>query len=221
MLSLRNEVVSLSDAQVSNSLAAFGYSYNKARRGEIITFPGQAPGTVIALLSDGAPVLSASFGDGEPTPAPPDALAALRSVNWESGDPKTVDLGDLGPHRVGSRDLGGGERLVSAVSLEDAHRTLRHNTLIVVGLVLLALLVTAAGTVAVVRLALRPLRRVAGIAAHVASLPLEAAEYRITARVHDRDTDPDTEVGILGHTLNQMLDNVDSALTGMAESTGG
>lgn len=33
VMSLRNEVVSLSDAQVSNSLAAFKYSYAKARRG--------------------------------------------------------------------------------------------------------------------------------------------------------------------------------------------
>ncbi|MCW1957677.1 MAG: HAMP domain-containing histidine kinase [Mycobacterium sp.] len=218
VMSLRNEVVSLSDAQVANSLSAFGYSYAKARRGEIITFPGQAPGTVIALLGDGAPVLSASFGDGEPAPAPPGALAALGSINWANGDRQTVDLGDLGPHRVGSREVAGGERLVSAVSLEDAHRTLRHNTIIVVGLVLLALLVTAAGTVAVVRYALRPLRRVAAIAEHVASLPLEASEYRISARVDDRDTDPETEVGTVGHTLNKMLDHVDSALTGMAES---
>ncbi len=218
VMSLRNEVVSLSDAQVSNSLAAFGYSYAKARRGEIITFPGQAPGTVIALLSEGSPVLSASFGYGEPTPAPPDALVALGSITWETGDPVTVDLGELGPHRVGSRDLGGGERLVSAVSLEDAHRTLKHNTLIVVGLVLLALVATAAGTVAVVRYALRPLRRVAAIAGQVASQPLEVSEGRITARVDDRDTNPETEVGIVGHTLNQMLDHVDSALTGMADS---
>lgn len=218
VLSLRNEVVSLSDAQVSNSLAAFSYSYAKARRGEIITFPGQAPGTVIALLDDGAPVLSASFSDAEPVPAPPDALHALESIDWNDGNRLTVELGDLGSHRVGSRELGGGERLVSAVSLEDAHRTLRHNTLIVLGLVLLALLVTAAGTMAVVRLALRPLRRVAAIAGQVASLPLAADEYRITARVDDRDTDPETEVGIVGHTLNQMLDNVDSALTGMAQS---
>lgn len=218
VMSLRNEVISLSDAQVSNSLAAFGYSYAKARRGEIITFPGQAPGTVIALLSDGELVLSASFSDAEPVPAPPDALRALESIDWNAGNRVTVDLGDLGSHRVGSRDLDDGERLVSAVSLEEAHRTLRHNTLIVLGLTLLALVVTAAGTVAVVRLALRPLRRVAAIAGHVASLPLDAAEFRITTRVDDRDTDPETEVGVVGHTLNQMLDNVDSALTGMAQS---
>ena len=58
----------------------------------------------------------------------------------------------------------------------------------------------------------------AAIAGDVAKLPLEAAEYRITARVDDRDTDPANEVGIVGLTLNHMLDNVDAAFTKMARS---
>lgn len=217
IMSLRNEVDSLSDVQVANSLSAFKYSYAKARRGEL-TFPGQAPGTLIVLLSDGEPVFSASFSDAEPVPASAEALQAVQSMEWTTDNPVTVRLGSLGPHRVGSRDIGNGERLVSAVSLEAAHRTLAHNTLVVAGLVLVALVVTAAGTVLVVRHALRPLRRVAAIAGHVAMLPLDAAEYRITARVDERDADRATEVGVLGTTINQMLDNVDSALTGMAES---
>lgn len=217
IMSLRNEVDSLSDAQVANSLSAFKYSYAKARRGEL-TFPGQAPGTLIVLLSDGEPVFSASFSDAEPVPAPAEALRAVRSMEWTTDNPVTVRLGGLGPHRVGSRDIGNGERLVSAVSLEAAHRTLAHNTLVVAGLVLVALVVTAAGTVLVVRHALRPLRRVAAIAGQVAMLPLDAAEYRITARVDERDADRETEVGVLGTAINQMLDNVDSALTGMVDS---
>jgi two-component system sensor histidine kinase TrcS len=85
-------------------------------------------------------------------------------------------------------------------------------------LVLIALVGTAAGTVMVVQHALRPLRRVAAIAGQVATLPLDADEYRITARVAEMDTDRETEVGVLGTTLNRMLDNVDAALTGMADS---
>ena len=218
ILSLRDEVVSLSNSQVANSLAAFKYSYAKSQRGELTGFPGQAPGTVIALLRDGTPVFGAVFSDGEPAPAPAEALAALGEITWRTGNPMTVSLGTLGPHRVGSHDLGGGERLVSAVSLEEANRTLTRNTIIVAALVVLALLATAAGTVVIVRHALKPLHRVAAIASQVAALPLDAAEYRITARVSDRDTDSGTEVGIVGHTLNQMLDNVDSALTKMADS---
>ncbi len=217
ILSLRDEVVSLSNSQVSNSLSAFAYSYRKAKEGELTGFPGQAPGTAIALFSDGQPVFSAVFGDGEPVPAPADVIAALSGIDWGNGDPVTVTLGSLGPHQVGSRVVGG-DRLVSAVSMEAANRTLAHNTVIVAGIVVLALIATAAATVAMVRHAFRPLRRVAAIARQVAALPLDAAEYRITARVDEDDLDEETEAGVLGHTLNQMLDNVDSALTRMADS---
>ena len=142
----------------------------------------------------------------------------MASIDWSVAGPRTARLGDLGTHRVDSRDLGGGARLVSAVSLEEASGALARNTLIIAGLVLSALLAAALGTLAVVRHSLKPLGRVAGIAGHVANLPLDAAEYRITARVAERDTDPETEVGIVGHTLNQMLDNVDSALTRITET---
>jgi len=218
IMSLRDEVLSLSNSQVVNSLSAFNYSYAKSKQGQLTGFPGQAPGTVIALLRDGTPIFSAVFSDEEPAGAPPDVLATIGGIDWRSSDPITVRLGDLGSYRVGSRDLGDGDRLVSAVSLAEANRTLARNTLIVAGLVVLALIATAVATMVVVRYALRPLRRVAEIAGQVAKLPLEAAEYRITARVDDRDTDPQTEVGVVGHTLNQMLDNIDSALTQRADS---
>jgi two-component system, OmpR family, sensor histidine kinase TrcS len=65
---------------------------------------------------------------------------------------------------------------------------------------------------------LRPLRRVAATAAAVAGTPLIGDDHRITARVQSEDTDPDNEVGIVGHTLNRLLDNVDSALAHRAES---
>lgn len=222
VLSLRDEVISLSDSQVKHSLAALEYWYSKYGRppegAGMTRYPGQAPGTVIALLRGDTPTFSAIFGDGEPTQAGDDVLRSLAAIDWRGSGTQTVDLGDLGPHRVGSRDIGDGRRLVSGVSMGEANSTLARNTAIVAGLVLLALLATAAGTTAVVRYALRPLRRVAAIAGQVATLPLNAAEYRITARVDERDTDPATEVGVVGHTLNQLLDNVDSALTGMADS---
>lgn len=224
VMGLRDEVRSLSDSQLAHSLAAFDYWYAKADRPTVIDaselerFPGQAPGTVIALLRNGVPASAVVINDGEPAKAPADVAADLSSLDWRASDPRTVRLGTLGEHRVGSRDVGDGHRLVSAVSLEEPNRTLARNTLLVAALVVLALLATAVGTLLLVRHALRPLRRVAAIASQAATVPLEAAQYRITARVDDRDTDPRTEVGVVGHTLNQMLDNVDSALTRMAES---
>ena len=48
---------------------------------------------------------------------------------------------------------------------------------------------------AVVRLSLRPLRRVASAARRVAELPLDSGEVELPVRVDPRDTDPHTEVG--------------------------
>lgn len=227
---LRNEMLSLTDSQVANSLAAFNYSYAKARLRsanpeagaaaalELGGVTGQAPGTVIALVRDGRLVFSTVFTDAEPAPAPADAVAALEAIDWATPDSRERRLGSLGPHQVGSRDLGGGERLVSAVSMEAAHSTLSRYAWLVAALIGLTLVLAAGATVMLVRRSLRPLRRVAAIAEQVATLPLEADDYRITARVGDRDTDPRSEVGTVGLTLNHMLDNVDTALTQRAGS---
>jgi two-component system sensor histidine kinase TrcS len=229
-ISLRNEMIHLLNSQVANSLAAFNYSYAKAKlavtkpeagavaAADLGAFPGQPPGTVIAVVRDGKVGFAAVFTDGEPTAPPAEVVTDLENISWAGADPRTVRLGDLGLHQVGSRDVGGGVRLVSAVSVDDANATFNRNALIVGGLAILALLAAAGGTVILVRKMLKPLRRVAAIAGQVAALPLDAAEYRITARVDQRDTDPATEVGVVGYTLNQMLDNVDSTLTKMAET---
>lgn len=229
-ISLRNEMVHLLNSQVANSLAAFNYSYAKAKiavakpepgavaAADLGAFPGQPPGTVIAVVRDGKVGFAAVFTDGEPSAPPADVVADLEKITWAGPAPRTVRLGELGMHQVGSRDVGGGVRLVSAVSVDDADATFFRNALTVAGIALLALLAAAAGTVVLVRRELKPLRRVAAIAGHVAQLPLDAEQYRITARVDRRDTDPATEVGVVGHTLNQMLDNVDATLTRMAES---
>ncbi|WP_319437379.1 HAMP domain-containing sensor histidine kinase [Mycobacterium sp. RTGN5] len=232
VISLRDEAASLADSQVSNSLAAFGYSYAKSKRdhvypvppaadeshGDVIDFPGQAPGTVIAMLRGDTAVSGTVFTDGEPLPASSDVMRALEAIDWGDGDPQTVSLGDLGPHRVGHRDFAGGERLVSAVSLHQANKTVAGKALTVVGLVVLALVTTALGTVVAVNYALKPLRRVAAVAGQVAAMPLDAMDHRITARVGDADTDPESEVGVVGQTLNRLLANVDTALTNMADS---
>lgn len=224
VMGLRDEVNTLSDSQLAHSLAALDYWHAKAGRPPALDgagldrYLGQASGTVVGLVRGGTPVSAVVINDTEPVPASRDVAVDLARIDWRDGGPKIARLGELGRHRIGSRDLGDGSRLVSGVSLEEANRALTRNTLIVAGLVLLALLATAVGTLILVRHALKPLRRVAGIAGQVAALPLDAAQYRITARVDDRDTDPATEVGVLGQTLNQMLDNVDSTLTKMAET---
>jgi two-component system OmpR family sensor kinase len=65
----------------------------------------------------------------------------------------------------------------------------------------------------VVRLTLRPLRRVAATAQQVSEMPLDRGEVALGVRVPDSYTDRRTEVGQVGAALNAMLGHVAEALT--------
>jgi len=84
---------------------------------------------------------------------------------------------------------------------------------LIFGLVTLAALIAAAvaGT-AVVRVALRPLGRVAATATRVSELELAKGEVSLAERVPDADTDIHTEVGPVGAALNRLLGHVEGAL---------
>ncbi|WP_300265656.1 ATP-binding protein [Microbacterium sp.] len=75
------------------------------------------------------------------------------------------------------------------------------------GLILLAL--TTAVTISV---SLRPLRAVAGTAMRVANQPLDRGEVSITERVPAAEADPRTETGLVGASLNKLLDHVNNSL---------
>jgi two-component system sensor histidine kinase TrcS len=229
VMSLREYVTAMNDAEVSESLDALNHSYTRYRQGSpahgsnvslgqaILGFTGQNEGNVIAVLHDGVVLGSAVFAEDEPRPVPADVIRAIEAHSWKDGPPRTEELGSLGSYRVASR-ASGGDRLVVGVSLNLANREVLRRTVTATALFVTALLITAGLTISVVRYALRPLRSVAAKAAEVASMPLTGDDHRITTRVQPDDTDPDNEVGIVGHTLNRLLDNVDSALAHRAES---
>ncbi len=226
-LSFRTYVNAMNDAEVSESLDALSYSVARYRRDEsshhgglghaMLGFTGQNTGNVIAVLHNGEVIGSAVFFQDDPRPATPDVVAAIKAQHWQDGRLRTVTLGSLGSFRVDSQTVGPADELVVGVSLDLANKTIKRRIISATMLLIAAFLVTAALTTLVVTYALRPLRRVAATAAEVAGAPL-MEDHRITARVQPEDTDPDNEVGIVGHTLNRLLDNVDSALAHRAES---
>ena len=59
---------------------------------------------------------------------------------------------------------------------------------------------------------MKPLERVSAVATDVAHLDLEEHTISSAVRVDPKDSDPRTEVGAVGYALNQLLDNVNSAL---------
>ena len=231
VLSLRGYVNAMSDADVAESLDALSNSYTRYRNGEhtsadhgtppiaqaMLEFTGQEPGNLIAILHNGVVIGSAVFSEDQPKPAPADVVRALEAQSWPDAPPRSEELGGLGSYRVDSRD-DGPDLIVVGVSLNRAGTIIARKNITITALVAAALAVTAGLTVWLVGFALRPLRRVAATAAEVAAMPLTDDGHRISVRVRTQDTDPDNEVGIVGHTLNRLLDNVDSALAHRAES---
>lgn len=231
VLSLRGYVTAMSNADVAESLDALSNSYARYRNGEhtsadrstppisqaLLEFTGQTPGNLIAVLHDGRVVGSAVFSEDEPKAAPPDVVRAIQAQSWRDGPPHTERLGSLGSYRVDSR-AEGSDLLVVGVSLNVAERIIARKQITTTVLIAAALAITAGLTGWVVGYTLRPLRRLASTAAEVAAMPLTDDDLRIGVRVPPRDTDPDNEVGIVGHTLNRLLDNVDGALAQRAES---
>ncbi|KKC03721.1 sensor histidine kinase [Mycobacterium nebraskense] len=230
VLSLRGYVTAMSDADVTGSLDALGHSYTKYRTGEhnpangakpldqaMLQFTDQTPGNLIVVLHNGAVIGSAVFSEAEARPAPADVVRAIEAQSWTDGPPRTEILGSLGYYRLNSH-ADGPDVLVAGVSLNLADRIIARKQVTTTLLIAAALAVTAGLTVWVVGYTLRPLRRLAGIAAEVAAMPLTDDDHRISVRVRPRDTNQQNEVGIVGHTLNRLLDNVDSALAQRAES---
>ena len=229
VVSLRTYVNTMNDAEVAESLDALTHSYTRYPHGESghrgdrrardvglhRTERGQRHRRASTTAMSSARRSSTKTIRARRTP---DVVAAIKAQPWHDGQIRTVTLGSLGSYRVSSQSAGADDQLVVGVSLDLANKTIARRIVSATVLSVAALLVTAGLTALVVGYALRPLRRVAATAAEVAGTPLTGDDHRITARVQPEDTDPDNEVGIVGHTLNRLLDNVDSALAHRAES---
>ncbi|MFI5507774.1 sensor histidine kinase [Mycobacterium sp. NPDC051804] len=232
VVTLRSSVLGIIDTQLSGAADGFSQSLTKYRVTPLPTgelpppgamkplthLIGQAEGNVVALIQGGKVVDSAYFVNGEGRPAPQTAVDAIAASSAAGAVAHTVELPGLGWYRMVSRPGDGDEILVTGVSRTPAWNAMVRETIVVSAMTAIALLVTALSTVAIVRFALRPLRRVSATAAEVATLPLDRDNYAITPRVPGRDTDPRTEVGLVGDTLNRLLDHVERALADVAAS---
>lgn len=165
------------------------------------------------MLDDGRVVSARLAQRGGTTTAVPEAdLAALRSVPADT-TARDVTL-SLGDYRV----IGWTEGTTTYLIAQPDNAGATVSRLVVIELVVLggAVVLTGSAAAVLVRRALRPLERVAGVAAQVGNLPLDRGEVHLAARVPDPD--PRTEVGQVGTALNHMLDNVEGALAARQES---
>jgi two-component system, OmpR family, sensor kinase len=109
-----------------------------------------------------------------------------------------------------------GDILITGLPMSTVDSTLSQVALAELIVFLSVLLLAGVLGTALVRLSLRPLRRVAATAAQVAELPLDSGEVSLPAGVPD--SDPRTEVGRVGAAFNRMLYHVEKALGRRAAS---
>jgi len=124
--------------------------------------------------------------------------------------PYTRTLPGLGEYRLYAVPGKQADVLVTGLPLNDLNSTITRLEGIEVVVFGAALVVTGLAVFGVVRLSLRPLRKVTATANEVTALPLASGDVDLSHRVPAAD--PRTEVGQLGSAFNQMLGHVENAL---------
>jgi two-component system OmpR family sensor kinase len=175
---------------------------------------GQPPGTVLGQAGSchGAVIVTE---DGTPADLHKPDVAMLSRVA-ASPSPSTVDL-SIGDYRVLSTS-GVQVRSFVGLPLSDVNETMHSLILTEVAVAAAGVLLAAGVALALVRRQLAPLRRVAATATNVTRLPLASGDVGVIERVPAELTDPTTEVGQVGASLNAMLGHVEEALSIRHES---
>lgn len=176
---------------------------------------GQAAGTLNARI-DGSTVRSSGLID-----------AQGNRVSL-SDDDEQVLLSLPTDNRPVDRSLSNGDYRLVAVKTDDVIVTglpLADKQTAEASLVWTMVLVSLGGLVVIglvgtviIRRTMRPLEQLSEVATKVSRLPLDAGEVALAVRVPPSASHPGTEVGSVGHALNQMLNNVSSALEARQES---
>ncbi|MBB3157510.1 two-component system OmpR family sensor kinase [Microbacterium proteolyticum] len=182
--------------------------------------PAPRIGTLQAVISSDGTVQISGYtrADGTFVTLSDEQIALLRSSVATDSVPTTVDLGaDLGAFRVAAAE-DDGLTIVAGSSQTDVTATTSALTVILVAVSAGTLLIAVLGLSLLVRRSLRPLDRVARVAQRVSTLSLSAGSVDIPDRVAAADTDPATEVGRVGSSLNELLGHVQSSLAARQHS---
>ncbi|MFC5503037.1 sensor histidine kinase [Lysinimonas soli] len=215
---LRQNLLTRLDRQV---VASVGFSANDDNVGGANlpggSFDGAGPrrfGTLLLVSLDGVVQISQAVGeDGVTVALSAQEQKSLLALHVAERTPTTVDLGGaLGSYRVAYATRPDGTVVVIGQSMADVDTTTDNLLRIFALVALLALIAAALAGTAVVRVALRPLGRVAATATRVSELELARGEVSLADRVPEADTDPNTEVGQVGAALNRLLGHVEGAL---------
>lgn len=187
------------------------------KKDKSIFAPGQASGTLITCVdSEGSVEIASKLGsDGtiQSLSANDQVTLGTLALNSTKSEEREVKL-EAGTYliRITPKASSDSDAQVVGIPLHNVQQTLTI-FVIVVSIGSIAVMVGAgvAGSY-IIRRTMKPLERVSAVATDVAHLDLEEHTISSAVRVEPRDSDPRTEVGAVGYALNQLLDNVNSAL---------
>lgn len=231
VFALQNYLMQRLDAQLTSALVRGQHAADRIYGDQptgpdvigIVQTPGQQTGTFGVIRSGDMllyPVILSERPQSSGTqdqPVAPQRVTIVTSALLSlpsDGHPRTIKLGpSLGDYRVAAVELSNGDSVIIGLPLSDVNATVARLTVVIVLVTLAGLVFAFLLASVVVRLAMRPLERVAGTAEQVSKLPLDHGDVALSVRVPEEDTDEHTEVGTVGSALNRMLGHVASALT--------
>lgn len=233
IVSLRSFTLDRLDQQVTEGLSFAAGRGSFENRGGSQPPPGQgqdqvpdadrpAPriGSLQAVVDADGTVRASDYtrSDGTQVQLTAEQVASLQEDVPTDRTPTSIDLGgDLGSFRVAAAEIDG-TTVFAGSSEADVSATTTALTIILLAVSAVTLLVAVVGLSLFVRRSLRPLDRVAAVAQRVSTLSLDAGSVEIPDRVAPADTDPVTEVGRVGASLNGLLGHVQSSLAARQHS---
>lgn len=184
------------------------------------TGPAPRVGQLQAVVASDGSVERSGYtrSDGTEVALTDDQVSRLVAAVSTDRTPASVDLGgDLGVFRVAGAESNG-TTVFAGESESDVSATTSALIVILAAVGAIVLVAAILGLSLFVRRSLRPLDRVAAVAERVSTLSLAAGSVDIPDRVPTADTDPRTEVGRVGESLNGLLGHVQSSLAARQHS---
>ncbi|MEV8251941.1 ATP-binding protein [Microbacterium sp. NPDC076768] len=175
------------------------------------------PGLLFAVASPVTGATGVAFNDSqEDFGGTPEELSTEQLHNLINGlgsnTPTTVSIDGLGSYRVVATTTNNGVIVVTGLPRAEIQNLLAKLLTVIALATVGGLILLALTTAVTIRVGLRPLRAVATTATRVANQQLDRGEVTITERVPASEADPRTETGLVGASLNTLLDHVNTSL---------
>ena len=177
----------------------------------------QVPGLLFAVSNDvtgtSGVIFSSAESDFESTSTSlNNAQLSQIAAALDGNHVANVTIDGVGSYRIAVTSTPGDVAVVAGLPRDDIQNQLATLLTVIALATLGGLILLALTTAVTIRVSLKPLRAVAATAMRVANQPLDRGEVTITERIPASESDPRTETGLVGASLNTLLDHVNTSL---------